>query len=277
MSLLDEAINGSIESTVMLRSLLRDYDPAVRNVSRIGGASAGHNTTVDGIYALNTEAFDLNNGELKCKADTAISGNLEWDKYGIRAINGDKNLVFLHGDIDLLAKRAELKEIAAHGILEFRYNFTGFARRRFRGCNIYFFGLWFCHAGIEDCTFNSRKVCFSDMPYYFKNVHGTVDTMRISIMDFQDFEKAYGNHIRPQQLGPKKVKDWRTLRAFYNNRKKYSKYWIDPTELIDCEALIKSMGLENLNLQYLYIRDCTFQIVFQYRNGRWNCNECAAK
>ena len=276
MGLLDEAINGSIESAVMLRSLLRDYDPAVRNVPCIGGASAGHNTTAAGIHALNTEAFDLNNGELKCKTDTAITGDPEWDKYGIRAINGDKDLVFLEG-IARPTKHAELREIVARDTLAFHYNFTGFARKRFQGSNIYFFGLWFCHAGIEDCTFNSHEVRFSDMPYYFKNVHGTVDTMRISIMDFQHFEEAYGNHIRPQQLGPKKVKDWRALRAFYNNRKKYSKYWIDPTELIDCDTLIKSMGLENLNLQYLYIRDCTFQIVFQYRNGRWNCNECAAK
>lgn len=57
MSLLDETINEPIESAVMLRSFLRDYDPAVRNIPCIGGARAGRNTTAKGIYALNAEAI----------------------------------------------------------------------------------------------------------------------------------------------------------------------------------------------------------------------------
>lgn len=279
MGLLDSNFEQRLEGDIMLGRLLHDTDLSNGCTPYIGVTyfqprSRYNPVRLNDIERPPYDELSIVRGCFNCPDRTVIAGNIDWTKYGVTEINCIGKIGFIHGD-----GIPNVSKITAAQQISIQHNFRNHGCKEFSAPQIAFMGLVCGSAATEHCTFNCEELKFNDLPKSFAGIKGHINTLRISLMEFKDFEDIYGNPVIPQTVGSinKKIVHLAGVRAFYNNPKKYNRYWIHPNELIDADKLIANMGLSNVLEEYLYLSDCNFEMVFHKRNGRWYCTECAKK
>lgn len=280
MGLLDSNFEQRLGDDVALYKLLQDTDLANRMPPYIATTffqprSRYNLIQVKDLEHISRDKLSIMRGVFSCSDRTVIVGDIDWKRYGITEIMCRGCIGFIHGNINL----PNVSKITATKNISFQMNLRGLSNIELEAPQIAFMGLLLSDGVIDDCTFNCQELKLSDLPKSFVNVRGRINTMRISLMEFNDFEEIYGNCVIPQTIGQniKTIKRIADVRAFYNNPKKYNRYWVHPSELIDSDKLIKNMGLGEVLEEYLYLSDCNFEMVFHKRGGRWYCNECSKK
>lgn len=278
MSLLNSDFERRLEGDVALHQLLQDTDLANKMSPYIATSffqprSRYNPIQITDLEHISHDALSIAGGEFSCPDRTVIVGDIDWGRYGVTEIMCRGRIAFIRGSINL----PNVSKITATENISFQMNIRGLSNIELEAPHIAFMGLLLGDSAIGNCTFNCDELKLSDLPKTFINVRGHINTIRINLMEFTDLEELYGNCIIPQVIGPKKIKSIADVRAFYNNPKKYNRYWVHPSELIDADKLIKSVWLDEVLEGYLYLSDCNFEMVFHKRDGRWFCNACSKK
>ena len=278
MSLLDADFEQQLEDNVALHKLIHDTDLTNKMSPYIATSffqprSRYNPVQVKGLERISRDKLNIIRGEFRCPDCTVIAGDIDWKQYGVTEIMCYGHITFIHNSANL----PNVSKITASESISFQMNTRAPQNIKLRAPRIAFMSLMVGSEGFNNCTFNCEELKLGDLPKSFVNVRGYINTMRISLMEIGDIERVYGNWVIPQTVGPKKIKRIADVRAFYNNPKKYKRYWVHPSELIDVNGLIKSMQLDDALKEYLYLSDCGFEMVFHKRDGRWYCNECSKK
>lgn len=278
MSLLDADFEQQLGDNVALHKLLHDTDLANKMSPYIATSffqprSCYNPMQIKDLEHISHDKLSIIRGEFRCPDRTVIVGDIDWRQYGITEIACHGCITFIHGNVNL----PNVSKITASESISFQMNTQALQNIKLGAPRIAFMGLMVGSGGFNNCTFNCEELKLCDLPKSFVKVRGHINTMRINLMEFSDIEEVYGNWVIPQTVGPKKIKRIADVRAFYNNPKKYNRYWVHPSELIDSDKLIKNMGLGEVLEEYLYLSDCNFEMVFHKRDGRWYCNECSKK
>lgn len=277
MGLLDSNYEQLLDGDIRLRRLLRDTDLLNNQLPYIAMSdfkprSRYNPIRLNDLEHISPDKLGIIQNCFNCPDKTVIAGNIDWSTYGITEINCEGRLSFVHGD-----SVPNVSKITTTDKLTFQYNFRNCCDIELTAPIISVMGLLYSFSARNSCTFNCQELQFSDLPKSFAGIRGHIGTLRINVMDFADVEE-FGSCVIQQDIGPgiKKIRKLTDVRAFFNNPKKYNNYWVHPNELIDANQLIKNLQLESVLTEYLYLRDCNFEMVFHKRD-KWYCTDCSKR
>lgn len=278
MSILSQDLDQTVDSEVKLADFLKRHNPGdFDNGSWIGTSFAPvldrtpERSKVDAIcescISIKGDMLDITN-----TLNVVAKGNIHWEEYGINKVKAPAALSFKPWNGQYIPKEIEAKWVGVnintcgrfsnHKITCEKFQLTG----TFIGTD----------SEMSDCELNCRTMLLNDMPQKFANITGHVDVLRITCISLSDVDDYFGNHVIEQRVGPKRISKITDIRAFFNNSRKYNKFWVDPWTLYDANALIAAMGLGDLDLSMLQLRDCNFVMTFNRDiNKHWMMTGCA--
>ena len=277
MSILSQDLDPMVDSEVRHNCFIQKYNPEDQNNnSWIGATLASISVQVPTRYKfhpLSKSNSSLKDGvlEITNTMNVFAEGNICWDEYGIERIKVPTNICFVPRPNQNLPKEIEADTI------NIKSNYEIFSGHRIKCEKFVLSGLFTgLSSEMSNCSLKCNTVLLCDMPHKFVNVSGEVQTLHIKCMSLSDIDEYFGNHVIPQKVGPKKISKIADIRAFYNNPNKYNSYWVQPNTLYNADALINAMGLNDLRLCRLQIRDCNFVMTFLYNglNNHWALAHC---